>query len=145
MIPKSLVICIVTGVAAASLLGVYLQQLTSQNVVFIQGSSVSGYVEKNSYSVGDTISIQIVNSGTMKIGFANDSPAIIIRALDGTIFFSTTFPGLQIEPTQRHVFEWNQQKNDNSQILEGRYVVELIAHDETGKQITDSFTLDILK
>ena len=145
MIPKSLAISVITGVAAAALMGVYLQQLNSQNVVYTQYPSISGYTEKSHYSLGEKIPIQIVNSGTTKIRFADDSPGIIIRALDGTTFFSTTLAGLELASTQKHTFEWNQQKNDNSKILEGRYVVELITHDESGKQITDSFTLDILK
>ena len=145
MIPKSLTISVITGVVAAGLMGMYLQQLSSQNVVYVQGSSISGFAEKTRYSVGQSIQIQMVNSGTTKIGFSDTSPGIIIRALDGTTFFSTVLSGLQLEPTQKHAFEWNQQKNDNSKILEGRYVVEIIAFDESGKQITDSFTLDILK
>jgi hypothetical protein len=144
MIPKSLAICVVTGVVASALMGIYLQHLNSQSIIFVQGSSISGYAEKNSYSLGEPVLISIVNSGNTKLGFANDSPAIIIRALDGTIFFSTTMLG-SVEPTQKLTFEWNQQKNDNSKILEGRYVVEIITHDEYGKQITDSFTLDILR
>ena len=144
MIPKSLAICVVTGVIAAATLGVYLQQLNSSHVVFVQGPSVSGFVEKPSYTLGQAIPIQIVNSGTTKIGFS-DSPAIIIRALDGTTFFTKTLSGMTLDPAQKHVFEWNQQKNDSSQILQGRYVVEIIAHDESGKRVSDSFTLDLLK
>ncbi|NDB87727.1 MAG: hypothetical protein EB164_02170, partial [Thaumarchaeota archaeon] len=145
MIPKSLAISVITGVVAAGLMGTYLQQLSSQNVVYVQGSSISGFAEKTHYPVGQSIQIQIVNSGTTKIGFSADSPGIIIRALDGTTFFSTVLTGIKLDPAQKHVFEWNQQKNDNSKILEGRYVVEISAFDESGKQITDSFTLDILK
>ena len=144
MIPKSLAICVITGVLAAAMLGAYLQQLNSKNVVFVQGPSVSGHVEQNSYKLGDTIQIHIVNSGTTKIAFSDDSPAIIVRALDGTIFF-TTILSEQLEPAQKHTFEWNQQKSNNSKILEGRYVIEIIAHDESGKRISDSFTLDLLK
>ncbi|MFM7862152.1 MAG: hypothetical protein ACKOCQ_02140 [Candidatus Nitrosotenuis sp.] len=145
MIPKSLAVSVITGVIAAGLMGMYLQQQNSQNVVYVQGSSVSGYAEKTHYTIGQTIQIQIVNSGTTKIGFSDDSPGIVVRALDGTTFFSTSLTGLQLDPAQKHVFEWNQQKNDSSKILEGRYVVEIIAFDGSGKQITDSFTLDILK
>ncbi|MFM7795930.1 MAG: hypothetical protein ACKO7N_04130 [Candidatus Nitrosotenuis sp.] len=145
MIPKSLVICVVTGVAAAAIMGIYLQQQNSKNIAFINGASITGYVEKNTYKIGQTIPIYLVNSGTTKIEFASNSPGIFIRALDGTIFFTQTLSGLNLEPEQKHVFEWEQQKNDDSKILEGRYVVEIIAFDESGKKVDDSFTLDLLK
>ena len=61
------------------------------------------------------------------------------------LFRSQTLSGLNLEPEQKHVFEWEQQKNDDSKILEGRYVVEIIAYDESGKKVDDSFTLDLLK
>jgi len=144
MIPKSLTICVITGVLAAAILGVYLQQLNSKNIVSVQGPSVSGYVEKNSYKIGEIIPIHIVNTGTTKITFYGDSHGIIVRALDGTTFFATMLSE-QLEPAQKYTFEWNQQKSDNSKILEGRYVIDIIAHDESGKRISDSFTLDLLK
>ena len=145
MIPKSLAFCVVTGIAASAILGIYLLQHNSKNIVYIHGTSITGYVEKNTYKIGQTIPIYLVNSGTTKIEFASNSPGIFIRALDGTIFFTQTLSGLNLEPEQKHVFEWEQQKNDDSKILEGRYVVEIIAFDESGKKVDDSFTLDLLK
>lgn len=145
MIPKSLAISVMTGVLAAAAFGVYLQYLDSQNIVYTQGPSISAYVEKSHYFIGDKIPITLVNSGTVNLGFSDNSPGIIIRALDGTTFFSTSLSGIDLAPSQKYVFEWDQQKNDNTKILEGRYIVDIITHDESGKQITDSFTLDVLK
>ena len=102
-------------------------------------------MEKSHYFIGDKIPITLVNSGTVNLGFSDNSSGIIIRALDGTTFFSTSLSGIDLAPSQKYVFEWDQQKNDNTKILEGRYIVDIITHDESGKQITDSFTLDVLK
>ncbi|MEW6043352.1 MAG: hypothetical protein AB1608_03735 [Thermoproteota archaeon] len=143
MIPKSLAISVATGVIAAAAMGVYLQGLTSQGVVFVQGPSISVYAEKESYKLGETIQIQLINSGTSEILFVKDLPGLRIRALDGTIFFSTSFEGLKLAPKQKHVFEWGQQKNDDSKVIEGRYVVESFAYADN-KKLSDSFTLDIL-
>jgi hypothetical protein len=143
MIPKSLVISVVTGVVAAAAMGVYLQGLASQSVVFVQGPSISVYAERQYYNLGEPIQIQIINSGTSEISFAEDLPALRIRALDGTMFFSTSFEGLKLAPKQKHIFEWVQQKNDGSKVIEGRYVVESFAYADN-KKLSDSFTLDIL-
>ncbi|MFN3654519.1 MAG: hypothetical protein ACK4TO_04230 [Candidatus Nitrosotenuis sp.] len=143
MIPKSLVISVATGVVAAAAMGVYLQGLTSQKVVYVQGPSISVYAEKQYYKLGETIQIQIINSGTSEISFTKDLPGLRIRALDGTVFFSTTFEDLNLAPKQKHVVEWAQQKNDDSKVIEGRYVVESFAYSADSKKVSDSFTLDI--
>ncbi|MEM4378277.1 MAG: hypothetical protein QXX85_04750 [Candidatus Nitrosotenuis sp.] len=144
MIPKSLVISVASGVVAAAAMGMYLQGLTSQGVIYVQGPSISVYAEKQYYNLGETIQIQIINSGTSEISFAEDLPGLRIRALDGTVFFSITFEDLKLEPKQKHVVEWAQQKNDNSKVIGGRYVVESFAYGADGKKVSDSFTLDIL-
>jgi hypothetical protein len=143
MIPKSLVIAVATGVTASAILGIYLQNLNPPGVVFVQGPSVSVHTEKQDYGLGEKIPIQIINSGTSEITFSN--LGLQIRALDGTVFFSTTFDGLRLEPKQQHVFEWDQQKNDNTKIIEGRYIVDLIAYDQNNQKLSDNITLNVLK
>jgi hypothetical protein len=144
MIPKSLVISVATGVVAAAVMGIYLQSLASQGVVYVQGPSISVYAEKQHYKLGETVQIQIINTGTTEISFANDLPGLRIRALDGTVFFSTTFEDLKLAPKQKHVIEWAQQKNDDSKVIQGRYVVESFAYADS-KKVSDSFTLDIFQ
>ncbi len=145
MIPKGLLIAVVIGIAAGAIIGVYLQNLSSQNAVSANGSSISVHVENQDYKLGQIIQIQIANSGTTDLVFSNDVPSLRIRALDGTVFFSTSFDGLKLAPKQQHVFEWNQQKNDNSKIIEGRYVVDSFAYDQTNQKIGDSVTINILR
>ncbi|MFY9299819.1 MAG: hypothetical protein WAO91_01340 [Candidatus Nitrosotenuis sp.] len=145
MIPKGLLIAVATGVAAGAIAGVYLQNLNSQNIVSVDGSSISIHVEKQDYELGQTVAIQIINSGTTKLRFSDEIPSIRVRALDGTVFFSTSFDGVKLLPGQKYSFEWNQQKNDNSKIIEGRYVVESFAYDQNNQKVSDSTTLNVLR
>jgi len=145
MIPKGLLIAVVTGIVSGAIMGVYLQNLNSQNAASVSGPSISVHVEKQNYELGQNIPIQIINSGTTDLRFSNDLPSLQIRALDGTVFFSTSFDGVTLLPEQRYAYEWNQQKNDNSKIIEGRYVVDSFAYDQTNQKISDSTTLNILK
>jgi hypothetical protein len=143
MIPKSLVIAVATGIAASAILGVYLQGLNPSGVIFVQGPSVSVHTEKQDYKLGEKITIQIINSGTSEIHFSD--LGLQIRALDGTIFFSASLDGLKLQPKQQHVFEWAQQKNDDSKIIEGRYIVDLIAYDQDNQKLSDSATVNVLR
>ncbi len=145
MIPKGLLIAVVTGITAGAITGAYFQNLNSQSVMSANGSALLVNVEKQDYKLGQSIQIQITNSGTTELVFSDDVPSLRIRALDGTVFFSTSFDGLKLEPRQQHTFEWNQQKNDNSTITQGRYVVDSFAHDQTNQKIGDSTTINILQ
>lgn len=145
MIPKGLAIAVLTGVAASVTIGMYLQSMSSQGIEFVQGPSVSIHVDKNDYKIGENILIQIINSGTSELTFSDDMPSLQIRALDGTVFFSTSFDGLKLAPKQKHAFEWNQQKNDSSKIIEGRYVIDSFAYEQNDQKISDSITLNLLK
>lgn len=146
MFPKSLVIAVLSGVIASAALGSFFITLTlqQQGLEFVDGQSVSILVDKNDYKLGEKIVITIVNTGTSTISLSGDLPSLKIRALDGTVFFSTSFEGLTLEPRAQHVFEWNQLKNDNSQILEGRYVIDSFAYGEGG-QLSDSTTVNVHK
>jgi hypothetical protein len=145
MIPKGLLIAVVMGVSAGAITGVYLQNLGSQNTVLPNGSSISIHVEKQDYNLGQSVQVTITNSGTNELIFSNDVPGLRVRALDGTVFFSTSFDGLKLAPNQQHVFVWKQQKNDNSKIIEGRYVIDSFAHDSTSQKVGDSTTINILQ
>jgi hypothetical protein len=144
MIPKSLIIAVAMGVAAAAALGIYFERLNSQNLEFVQGSAISVFVEKKDFKLGENIKIGIINSGTTEVIFS-ESPSLRIRALDGTVFFSTSFDGQKLEPHQKYTFEWNQLKNDNSRIIEGRYVIDSFAYDPDNQKISTSVTVNILK
>lgn len=146
MFPKSLVIAVLSGVVASASLGTFLITLNmqQQDLEFVDGPSASILVDKNDYNLGEKIIITVVNTGTSKVSFQGEMPSLRIRALDGTVFFSTSFGSLTLEPGQQHVFEWNQLKNDSSQILEGRYVIDSFAYGD-GEQLSDSATVNVHK
>jgi hypothetical protein len=145
MIPKSLLIAVVTGIVAAGALGIYLEKEGSKNGFFVDTSGFGILTDKQNYKLGEKVSIKLVNLGANDITFSNEFPSLQVRALDGTIFFSTSFDGVKITPQQTHIFEWNQQKNDNSKIIEGRYVIDSFAYDTNKQKINTSTTLTILK
>jgi hypothetical protein len=145
MIPKSLLISVATGVAAAAALGIYFMGLVSQDIEYVQGSAISVFVEKHDYKLGENIPITIINSGTSQITFSKDLPSLRIRALDGTVFFSTNFDGLKLEPNEKYVFEWPQLKNDSSKIIEGRYVVDSFGYDVNKQKTSDSIIINIVR
>lgn len=144
MIPKGLVIAVVTGMTAAVALGVYLEKINSQDFVFVEGPAISLVVEKQNYKLGEIVQVSIINSGTTDIIFSAEQPSLRIRALDGTVFFSTRFADLRLEPNQKYDYEWDQQKNDSSKIIEGRYVIDATAYYNKQK-VSDSVTVNILK
>lgn len=147
MLPRGLVVAIISGVLASGALGVYFLKIASEQYTleFVEGPSVSVMVEKPDYKIGESIRITIINSGTEKINLTKDLPTLQIRALDGTVFFSTSFGPLTLDQKAQHDFEWNQQKNDGSRVLEGRYVVDVFAYDENNQKLGDRLTINILK
>lgn len=143
MIPKGLIIAVGTGIVAAAALGIYLQNTSYKNLEFVIGPSISVFIEKQDYKTGESIPIEIINSGTTNLAFPEDLPSLQVRALDGTVFFSTSFDG-ELIPTQIHVYEWDQLKNDGTKISGGSYVIDIVAYDNNQK-ISDSVTVNILK
>lgn len=147
MLPKSLVIAVVSGMAAAGMLGVYFMKLEAEQyeLRFVDGPAVSVLVEKRDHKIGETVKITLINSGTTPIEFSNDAPNLQVRALDGTIFYSTNLDLRELSPGEEYALEWNQKKNDGSQVLEGRYVVMVFAYDESRQRLDDRLTVNIHK
>lgn len=145
MIPKGLLIAIIVGVSSALILGVYLQKTyNSSDLKFIEGTSISILTDKSDYTINDTVVVEIINTGTVDISFSNVEPSLRVRALDGTEFYSTFSEGTQLAPKEKITVSWNQLKNDNTHILEGRYVIESFAYGMDQK-IHDSTTINVFK
>lgn len=147
MFPKGLVIAVCTGVISAVIFGIYLGQIDSkkQGLEFIEGPSLSIITDKQNYLVGESVQIRIVNSGTQILMFSDEAPKLQIRALDGTSIFSSDIQNSRLEPRQESLFVWNQTKNDSTQVIGGRYVVESSIFTENEQKITDSITINVLK
>ena len=147
MFPKGLVIAVCTGIISAVILGVYLEQIHSkkQGLEFIEGPSLSIITDKQNYLAGENVQIRIVNSGTQVLMFSDNVTKLQIRALDGTSIFSSDIQNSILGPKQESLFVWNQTKNDGTQVIGGRYVVESSIFTENEQKITDSITINVLE
>ena len=147
MFPKGLVIAVCTGVVSAVILGIYLEQINSkkQGLEFVEGPSLSVITDKQNYLGGERVQIKIINSGTQPLMFSDNNTKLQIRALDGTVIFSSNVRDLTLDPKQESVFVWNQTKNDGTAVIGGRYVVESSTFTENEQKITDSITINVLK
>ncbi|MBM3903960.1 MAG: hypothetical protein FJ357_02305 [Thaumarchaeota archaeon] len=145
MIPKGLLIAILIGLSAGLALGLYLEKTyNGQAIKFVDGPSITIATEKSDYALGEPIKIEIINTGTVDVFFANSDPSLRVRALDGTEFYSISSDGAILAPKEKFAITWSQQKNDDSKVLEGRYVIESTAHNSNAK-VHDSVTIDILR
>jgi hypothetical protein len=133
------------GVSAGLALGIYLEKTYNNTTIrFVEGPSLTITTEKSDYALDEPIKIDIINTGNIDTVFSSAEPSLRVRALDGTEFFSTYSDGTTLAPKEKITLTWNQQKNDNSNILEGRYVIESFAFDRNTK-IGDSITVNILR
>lgn len=145
MIPKGLFIAIIVGVSSAFALGVYLEKTyNDQTIKFTDGPAISIMSAKSDYFLGEPVKIELVNTGTVDLFFSSQAPSLRVRALDGTEFFSMSYDDTHLAPKEKLDITWSQQKNDNSFVLEGLYVIESFAFDGNTK-VGDSITVNILK
>ncbi|MBT8252294.1 MAG: hypothetical protein KJO99_05640 [Nitrosopumilus sp.] len=148
MLAKSLVIFIAIGVVSGFTFGVYLMDVKNTNqLVYVEGPSISLVTEKFDFKKGEEIKIRIVNSGTIPITFNDTSYGLRITGLSGILMYtpisaqviSNLAPGDEIE------FSWDQIKNDGDAALEGLYKISAKGLDEKGNQVEKSTTVTIWK
>lgn len=129
MFSKSLVIFAAIGVLAGLGYGIYLIDFkATDQVVYVEGPSLSIVTEKSDYKRGETIHIRIVNSGTVPITFSDSSFNLEITGLSGILMYE---PLLVVDEAQKLIpggetsFYWNQIKNDGDAALEGLYKISV--------------------
>lgn len=145
MIPKGLFIAVLVGVSSALALGVYLEKTYDvRTIKFVNGPSISITTDKQDYRLNDQIKIQIINTGTDDVLFSGSNPSLKVRALDGTEFYIMSSNGTKLAPKEKLEITWNQQKNDHTHVLEGRYVLESFAMSQD-TEIHGSTTVNILR
>ncbi len=148
MFPKGLILAILIGVIAGPVVGIILYESdTHEQLVFVDGSSISILTEKIDFELGEEISIRIVNSGTTDLTFSDASYGLEIKQLDGIIIFKPISAQV-ISTLSSHDeigFVWDQSKNNGEQILEGRYKITSTGVDDNGNTIKKSITVNILK
>ncbi len=148
MFPKGLILAILIGVIAGPIVGIILYESdTHEQLVFVDGSSISILTEKIDFKLGEEISIIIVNSGTTDLTFSDASYGLEIKQLDGIVIFKPISAQI-ISTLSSHDeigFVWDQSKNNGEQILEGRYKITSTGVDDNGNTIKKSITVNILK
>ncbi len=148
LLAKSLVIFIGIGLISGLAFGVYLLDVKNTNqLIFVEGPSISVVTEKIDFKKGEEIKIRIVNSGTIPMIFSDTSYGLRITGLSGTLIYSPVAAQVitQLEPGDEIEFSWDQIKNDNDAVLEGLYKISTKAVDKQGNQVKKSITITIWK
>ena len=148
LLAKSLILFIGVGLISGLALGVYLLDVKNTNqLVFVDGASISVVTEKINFKVGEEIKIRIVNSGTIPMIFSDASYGLRITTLSGISIYSPVSAQVisELEPGDEIELSWNQIKNDGNSALEGLYKISTKAKDPQGNQIDKSTTITIWK
>ena len=148
LFPKSLVIFIGIGLFSGLTFGVYLFDIKNTNqLVFVEGPSISVVTEKFDFKKGEEIQIRIVNSGTTPLIFSDASYGLRITGLSGILMYSPVAAQMisHLEPGDEIKFSWDQIKNDGDVILEGIYKISTKGIDKQGNQVERSITVTIWK
>lgn len=136
------------GIVAGAILGVIFVDSKNPNELnFQQGPSLSILTEKTDFKKGETITIRIINSGSVPLTFSDASYGLKISVLDGTLLYSPVAAQVisVLEPKEEKSFEWDQIKNDGDSMLEGTYKISSSAMDNLEKTIKKSITINIYK
>ncbi len=148
MLAKSLVIFISVGVLAGFVFGFYLLDMKNTNqLVFVDGSSISIVTEKSDFKKGEEIKITVINSGTTSLTFSDTSYGLKISGLFGIMMYSPSASQVitTLKPREEIVFVWDQMKNDNVPVLEGLYKISSDGIDSMGNKVEKSITINIWK
>jgi hypothetical protein len=148
LLAKSLILFIGVGLISGLVFGVYLLDVKNTNqLVFVDGASISVVTEKIDFKIGEEIKIRIVNSGTIPMIFSDASYGLRITTLSGISIYSPVSAQVisELEPGDEIELLWNQIKNDGDSALEGLYKISVMAKDPQGNQIEKSTTITIWK
>ena len=148
LLAKSLILFIGVGLISGLALGVYLLDVKNTNqLVFVDGASISVVTEKIDFKIGEEIKIRIVNSGTIPMIFSDASYGLRITTLSGIMIYSPVSAQVisELDPGDEIELSWDQIKNDGDSALEGLYKLSAKAKDPQGNQIEKSTTITIWK
>ena len=147
-VPRGLIIAILVGMLAGLILGFFvITQSNQEQLVFREGYSISIVTEKIDFELGETISIKIVNSGTMPLTFSDSSYGLRITGLDGILYYTPIAAQVisTLEPMDEKTFVWDQKKMDGSDSLEGRYKIIVEGFDHENNKVKKSIVINLLK
>ena len=126
MFPRSLIFAIVLGVVAGPIFGIFLYEYgVEEQLVYVDGTSLSIVTEKINFKLGESISIKIINSGTDELKFPDASYGLVIKQLDSIPIFSPVSVQVisKLDSHDEAAFVWDQMKNNGESILEGTYKI----------------------
>ena len=152
MSSKTLISFIAVGLVAGLAFGIYLIDVKNTNqLIFVDGPSISIVTEKFDFKKGEEIKIQIVNSGTVPLTFSDSSYGLRITGLSGMLMYTPeNFPESDLElhslaPKEEIEFIWDQIKNDGDSTLEGLYKIHSKGFNPELNKIEKSTTITIWK
>ena len=148
MLPKGLILALSLGIIAGPIFGIILFDMgTEEQLVYVDGTSLSIVTEKINFKLGEEVLIKIINSGTDELTFPDTSYGLVIKQLDSIpIYIPTSTQEIsKLESHEEIIFTWNQLKNDNSPILEGTYKITVKANTIDDKIIEKIITINIFK
>jgi hypothetical protein len=148
LLAKSLVVFIGIGLLSGLAFGIYLIDVKNTNqLIFVEGSSISIITEKFDFKKNDAIKIQIVNSGTTPLTFSDTSYNLKITGLSGMLMYSpiATQMTSTLEPRDQIEFLWNQIKDNGEPVVEGLYKISVSGQDEQKNKVEKSITITIWK
>jgi|TARA_B100000029_G_scaffold246538_1_gene243484 hypothetical protein len=148
MFPKGLILAILVGVISGPIIGIFLYEFgIEEQLVYVDGTSLSIVTEKTNFKLGEPILIKIINSGTDELKFPDTSYGLVIKQLDSIPVFSPISSQVisKLESHEEIEFVWNQLKNDETQILEGAYKISVKAITIDEQIIEKIVSINILK
>ena len=152
MSSKTLIIFTAVGLIAGLVFGVYLIDVKNTNqLIFVDGSSISIVTEKFDFKKGEEIKIRIINSGTVPLTFPDSSYGLRITGLSGMLLYDPDkFQEFDLEPytlapKEEIEFIWDQIKNDGDSTLEGLYKISSKGFTLEDKKVEQSTTITIWK
>ena len=152
MSSKTLIIFTAVGLIAGLVFGVYLIDVKNTNqLIFVDGSSISIVTEKFDFKKGEEIKIRIINSGTVPLTFPDSSYGLRITGLSGILMYDPDkFKEFDLEsytlaPKEEIEFIWDQIKNDGDSTLEGLYKISSKGFTLEDKKVEQSTIITIWK
>lgn len=148
MLSKSLIIFIGVGTVSALAFGIFLLDVkNTDQLIFVEGNSVSIVTEKIDFKKGEEMKLQIINSGTTPLVFSDASYGLKITGLSGILMYSPIAAQVvsELEPGDEIIFSWDQIKNDGNPVLEGLYKITVNGVDKEGNIVERSTTVTIWK
>jgi len=148
LFPRTLLLAIVLGVVAGPIFGIILYEYgVEEQLIYVDGTSLSIVTEKTNFKLGEPILIKIINSGTDELKFPDASYGLIIKQLDSIPIFSPISAQVvsKLASHEEISFVWDQIKNNGDPILEGTYKITSKAITQDGSIIEKIVIIHVLK